>query len=83
MELLNQISEKLQKGKAKDVKALVEQAIAENIPVKTILEEGLLSGMGSADIDTSGITCQGSGDNAESVVLTVADGEVTVEFVTE
>ena len=46
MELLNQISEKLQKGKAKDVKALVEQAIAENIPVKTILEEGLLSGMG-------------------------------------
>ncbi|MBP1559392.1 MAG: corrinoid protein [Oscillospiraceae bacterium] len=46
MELLNQISEKLQKGKAKEVKALVEQAIAENIPVKTILEEGLLSGMG-------------------------------------
>ena len=45
MELLNQISEKLQKGKAKEVKALVEQAIAENIPVKTILEEGLLSGM--------------------------------------
>ena len=45
MELLNQISEKLQKGKAKDVKALVEQAISENIPVKTILEEGLLSGM--------------------------------------
>ena len=44
---------------------------------------GLLSGMGSANIDTSGITCQGSGDNAESVVLTVADGEVTVEFVTE
>ena len=46
MELLNQISEKLQKGKVKEVKALVEQAIAENIPVKTILEEGLLSGMG-------------------------------------
>ena len=44
---------------------------------------GLLSGMGSANIDTSGITCQGCGDNAESVVLTVADGEVTVEFVTE
>ena len=45
MELLNQISERLQKGKAKEVKALVEQAIAEGIPVKTILDEGLLSGM--------------------------------------
>ena len=44
---------------------------------------GLLSGMGSADIDTTGITCQGCGDNAESVVVTVVDGEVTVEFVTE
>ena len=44
---------------------------------------GLLCGMGSADIDVSGITCQGSGDNAESVVITVSDGDVTVEFVTE
>lgn len=44
---------------------------------------GLLSGMGSADVDTSGIICQGSGDNAESVVITVVDDVVTVEFVTE
>ena len=44
---------------------------------------GLLCGMGSADIDPSGITCQGSGSNPESVVVTVNDGEVTVEFVTE
>ena len=44
---------------------------------------GLLSGMGSADIDTSGILCQGCGDNAESVEITVTDGEVTVAFVTE
>ena len=44
---------------------------------------GLLCGMGSADIDVSGITCQGSGDNAESVVITVTDGEVSVAFVTE
>ena len=44
---------------------------------------GLLCGMGTADIDTSGIICQGSGDNAESVVITVADDVVTVEFVTE
>ena len=43
---------------------------------------GLLCGMGSADIDTSGITCVGSGDNAESVVITVVDDVVTVEFVT-
>jgi len=44
---------------------------------------GLLCGMGSAPIDTSGITCQGCGDNAESVEITVTDGEVTVAFVTE
>ncbi len=46
MSLLNEISEQLQKGKAKIVKELVEQAVAEGIPVKSILEDGLLSGMG-------------------------------------
>ena len=46
MELLEQISERLQKGKAKEVKVLVQQAIDEGIPAQTILEEGLLSGMG-------------------------------------
>jgi len=45
MELLKEISEKMQKGKAKDVKELIQQAIDANIPAKTILEEGLLSGM--------------------------------------
>ena len=45
MDLLKEISEKMQKGKAKDVKVLIQQAIDENIPAKTILEEGLLSGM--------------------------------------
>lgn len=46
MELLIEISENLQKGKAKIVKELVQQAIDQGIPVKQILEEGLLSGMG-------------------------------------
>ena len=45
MELLNLISEKLQKGKAKEVKALVQQAVDEGIDPKKILEEGLLPGM--------------------------------------
>ena len=45
MELYEQISEKLQKGKAKDVKALVQQAIDEGIAPQKILEEGLISGM--------------------------------------
>jgi len=45
MEILNQISALLQRGKAKDVKALVSQAIEEGIPAATILNEGLLSGM--------------------------------------
>ena len=46
MEILEQVSELLQRGKAKDVKALVQQAIDEGVPAKDILEQGLLSGMG-------------------------------------
>lgn len=45
MSILTEISENLQKGKAKIVKQLVQQAIDENIPVEQILNEGLLSGM--------------------------------------
>jgi Predicted cobalamin binding protein len=45
MSLLNEISEQLQKGQAKAVKGLVEQAVAEGISVKTILDDGLLAGM--------------------------------------
>jgi len=45
MSILNDISAKLQEGKAKDVKALIEQALAEKISAKSILEEGLLPGM--------------------------------------
>jgi len=45
MSILNEISEKLQAGKAKEVKALVEQALADGVGAKAILEEGLLPGM--------------------------------------
>ena len=45
MSILSDISQKLQEGKAKDVKALVEQAVSEGISAKKILEEGLLPGM--------------------------------------
>lgn len=45
MSLLNEISENLQKGKAKNVKELVQQAIDAGIPAQEILEQGLLSGM--------------------------------------
>lgn len=45
MEILNQISEQLQAGKAKVVKELVQQAIDEGIPAKDILDNGLLAGM--------------------------------------
>lgn len=45
MELLNQISQNLQCGKAKVVKQLVQQAIDEGVPVQQILNEGLLAGM--------------------------------------
>ena len=45
MELLELISERLQAGKAKEVKQLVQQAINEGIAAQDILEQGLLSGM--------------------------------------
>jgi 5-methyltetrahydrofolate--homocysteine methyltransferase len=46
MELLEKISEYLQLGKARDVKALVQQAIDEGVPAQRILDDGLLDGMG-------------------------------------
>ena len=46
MSILTDISENLQRGKAKIVKELVQQAIDEGIPVQQILDEGLLNGMG-------------------------------------
>ena len=45
MAVLEEISQNLQRGKAKIVKELVQQAIDEGIPAKEILEKGLLSGM--------------------------------------
>ncbi len=42
---MQEISIMLQAGKAKDVKLLVQQAIDEGVPAKTILDEGLLAGM--------------------------------------
>lgn len=45
MSIITEMSEFLQKGRAKNVKALVEQAVLEGIDPKLILNEGLLSGM--------------------------------------
>ena len=45
MSILNDISEAMQKGRAKLVKQLVPQALEEGIPAQQILEEGLLAGM--------------------------------------
>jgi len=45
MSILNEICENLQKGKAKIVKTLVEQALEEGVPAEQILNESLLAGM--------------------------------------
>lgn len=45
MQILADISSKLQAGKAKDVQELVQQALDQKVPVKDILEQGLLDGM--------------------------------------
>ncbi len=44
-EIINEISEFLQKGRAKNVKALVEEALAQGVDPKEILNDGLLAGM--------------------------------------
>ena len=41
---------------------------------------GLVCGMGTTDIDYSGITCTAVGDKPESVIITVNGSTVTVEF---
>jgi 5-methyltetrahydrofolate--homocysteine methyltransferase len=41
----NEISELLQKGKAKDIAATVEKALSEGAPAADILEQGLIAGM--------------------------------------
>ncbi|MEG1292465.1 MAG: corrinoid protein [Lachnospiraceae bacterium] len=45
MSIIEEMSEFLQKGRAKNVKALVQQALDEEMDPKVILNEGLLSGM--------------------------------------
>ncbi|NMA67442.1 MAG: cobalamin-binding protein [Clostridiaceae bacterium] len=45
MTILQEISENLQKGKAKAVKELVQNALDEGISAKSVLEDGLLAGM--------------------------------------
>ncbi len=45
MSILNEISELLQKGRAQNVKELVQKAMDEGIEARAILEEGLMSGM--------------------------------------
>ena len=43
--ILEEISQKLQAGRARDVKALVQQAVDQGIPAQEILEKGLVDGM--------------------------------------
>jgi corrinoid protein of di/trimethylamine methyltransferase len=45
MSIFDDISENLQKGRAKDVKELVQKVIDEGVDAKTILDNGLLAGM--------------------------------------
>ena len=45
MQILFDISEKLQRGRAKDVSALVTEALAAGIDPQAILNEGLIAGM--------------------------------------
>lgn len=45
MELLDEISQRLQQGMSGEVKRLVQRAIDEGVPAQTIWEEGLRSGM--------------------------------------
>lgn len=44
---------------------------------------GLVCGMGDSQLDSTGITCQATGDQPENLVITVTDNTVSVEFVTQ
>lgn len=46
MTVLEQIKDNLMKGKANEVKALVEKALKDKVPAADILNKGLLEGMG-------------------------------------
>ncbi len=46
MEVLSKMSDALIRGRAPEVKALMEEALAANLEPATILQEGLLKGMG-------------------------------------
>ncbi|MBQ8497888.1 MAG: corrinoid protein [Clostridia bacterium] len=48
--ILQEISEKIQKGKTKDIKALVPKALEEGIPASDILSDGLLAGMNTVGV---------------------------------
>ena len=50
MELFRELAEKVEDGKQKEVKALVEKGIAENISVSEMLNNGLVAGMNSIGI---------------------------------
>ncbi len=45
MSILNEISENLQRGKAKIVKQLVQDALDQGLDAQTILQDGLMAGM--------------------------------------
>ena len=45
MSTLSDISEAMQRGRARQIKTLVPQALEEGIPAATILQDGLLAGM--------------------------------------
>ena len=45
MEILNEISERLQQGNGEKVSELTRQAVEQKVPPKRILEEGLIGGM--------------------------------------
>lgn len=47
---MNALSEFLQKGKAKDVKALTQQAVDEGMAAQDILDQGLLTGMSAIGV---------------------------------
>lgn len=50
MQILEEISEALKKGRAKTVKEKVQQAIDEGIPPKTILDDAMLKSMGEIGV---------------------------------
>ena len=76
MELLDEISQRLQQGMTGEVKRLVQRAIDEGVPAQTIWEEGLRSAMNQAAALLRPLLAASGGKAAGKVCIGTVRGDL-------